>query len=187
MSNEAQVQVGMSHYPNDSPAPTLIVFSGLPGVGKSTIARELAREIDAVYLRIDSIEQALRDSAALVEPMNDAGYRVAYALAGDNLALGLTVVADCVNPISITRDAWREIADRLGVHALEVEVRCSDVTEHRRRVESREADVPGLVPPTWEEVAARQYHPWDRDHVVVDTAKQAPEQIVRSIREMLNA
>lgn len=89
--------------------PKLVIFSGLPGVGKSSIARELARGINAVYLRIDSIEQALRDSAALIQPMNDAGYRVAYAMAEDNLSLGLTVVADCVNPISITRDAWRDV------------------------------------------------------------------------------
>jgi predicted kinase len=34
----------------------LIVFAGLPGSGKSSIARELAREIGAIWLRIDSIE-----------------------------------------------------------------------------------------------------------------------------------
>ena len=34
----------------------LTVLSGLPGVGKTTIARELARSLAAVYLRIDSIE-----------------------------------------------------------------------------------------------------------------------------------
>src|SRR5215831_15428612 len=121
----------------DGRSPTLVIFSGLPGVGKSSIARELAREIDAVYLRIDSIEQSLRDSSAPIEPMHDAGYRVAYAMAEDNLALGLTVVADCVNPISITRDAWREIADRAGVRILDIEIRCSDMAEHRRRVETR--------------------------------------------------
>ena len=65
----------------------LIVFSGLPGVGKTCIARELARRIDAMHLRVDSIEQAIRASWNGVEPLNDAGYRVAYAVAEDNLRI----------------------------------------------------------------------------------------------------
>ena len=39
---------------------TLIAFGGLPGTGKTVIAREVARGANAVYLRIDSIEQAIR-------------------------------------------------------------------------------------------------------------------------------
>jgi predicted kinase len=32
---------------------TLIVFGGLPGTGKTAIAQEVAREVNAVYVRID--------------------------------------------------------------------------------------------------------------------------------------
>ena len=74
----------------------LIVFGGLPGSGKTTLAREMARELGAVHLRIDSIEVALKRAG--VEEMRDVGYRVAYAVAEDNLKLGRTVVADSVNP-----------------------------------------------------------------------------------------
>jgi predicted kinase len=73
----------------------LIVLSGLPGVGKTTIARELACALAAVYLRIDSIEQALRQAGLAVKA---EGYAVAHAVAADNLRAGQTVVADCVNP-----------------------------------------------------------------------------------------
>lgn len=165
--------------------PQLIVFSGLPGVGKSSIARELAREIEAVYLRIDSIEQALRDSEAHLHPMNDAGYCVAYALAADNLRLGRTVVADCVNPIATTRDSWRQTAAGVGVGVQEIEVRCSDQAEHRRRVEARGPDMPGVILPTWEEVLGREYQPWNRDRIEVDTATLTTAQILSAIRRML--
>ena len=37
----------------------LIVFAGLPGTGRSSVARELAGKLDAVWLRIDSIQQAI--------------------------------------------------------------------------------------------------------------------------------
>lgn len=65
--------------------PTLVAFGGLPGTGKTAVARELARELGAVYLRIDSIEQAIRISGILDKPIEDEGYRVAYALAEENL------------------------------------------------------------------------------------------------------
>jgi hypothetical protein len=58
---------------------------------------------------------------------------------------------------------------------LEVEIVCSDVREHRRRVETRPSDVPGLRLPTWEEVQAREYRAWDRPRLVVDTAGQSAE------------
>ncbi|HEY3617996.1 MAG TPA: AAA family ATPase [Candidatus Sulfotelmatobacter sp.] len=81
--------------------PVLIVFGGLSAAGKTTIARELARQIGAMHLRIDSIEQALRDSGAVPEPLNDVGYRIGYAVAEDNLRIGRTVVADSVNPLAL--------------------------------------------------------------------------------------
>ena len=43
----------------------LIAFAGLSGAGKTTIARILAQRLGAAYLRIDTIEQALRSSRVL--------------------------------------------------------------------------------------------------------------------------
>lgn len=43
----------------------LVIFAGLPATGKSTIARALADRIGGVWLRIDSIEQAIRDSGVV--------------------------------------------------------------------------------------------------------------------------
>lgn len=80
----------------------LVIFSGLPAVGKTTMARELARQIGAAHLRIDSIEQAIRGSATGTQPFDDIAYRVAYAVAEDNLRIGRTVIADSVNPLRLT-------------------------------------------------------------------------------------
>jgi len=156
----------------------LVVLSGLPGVGKTAIARELAVAMGAVHVRIDSIEQALRNEGLKVE---GEGYSVAYALAEDNLRLGRIVVADCVNPLPLTRNEWRSVADRAGVRAVDVEVVCSDADEHKRRVESRSPDIVGHRPPTWSEVVERDYRAWDGERIIIDTARLDVEQGVRTI------
>lgn len=130
----------------------LIVFAGLPGTGKTTISRAVAKALTATHLRVDIIEQAIRDAGVLAGTIGASGYAVALALAGANLGDERVVVADCVNPVAASREGWRAVAARAGVRLIEVEVVCSDPQEHRRRVEGRISDIPGLVPPSWEAI-----------------------------------
>ncbi|WP_281927647.1 adenylyl-sulfate kinase [Methylocystis iwaonis] len=126
----------------------------------------------SLWLRIDSIETAIKALGVVPGSIEDAGYRAAYAIAEDNLRLGRLVVGDCVNPWMLTRDAWRNVGLRAGARVLEIETICSAVDEHRRRVETRVSEIPGHVPPTWAEVADLDYRPWNRAHLVIDTAGQ---------------
>ena len=160
----------------------LLIIGGLPAVGKTAIATGLAREIEAAYLRIDSVEQALRNyNGAISGP---EGYLVTYAIAEDNLRLGRIVIADSVNPIEVTRAEWRRVAQRTGKRYIEIEIVCSDQVEHRRRVESRLADIAGQISPTWQQVCDREYEPWEAS-IVMDTAGQDAEASVSAVREML--
>lgn len=161
----------------------LFIFSGLPGVGKSTVAREVAKRLKAVYVRADTIEQAMRDCMPNYEVTRE-GYEIAYAVAAENLALGLRVVADSVNPFNITRDAWRNTAISQGKEFMDIEVICSDATEHRRRVEQRVSDIPGLKLPTWDETASRQYEPWTMERLVIDTAMRSTHLLADKIESI---
>lgn len=162
----------------------LIAFSGLPGTGKTSISRELARRMRATYLRVDTIEQALRSCGTLRDVVAE-GYEAVYRVAEDNLNLGLTVIADSVNPIEITRDAWAEVARETNVQLIDVEVICSDEREHRHRVESRSSDIPDLVLPTWEKVKNREYHPWNRPRIVIDSAGMTVDVCVATLLSRL--
>jgi predicted kinase len=158
----------------------LIVFGGLPGTGKSTLAKALAQQRQAVYLRIDTIEQALHTSGCSTQDVGPAGYIVAYALAESNLHLGRIVIADSVNPLAITRNAYRRVAIAAACPVLEIEIVCSDLEEHRRRIETRRADS-GPTLPTWPDVLANDYEPWDRPHFVLDTAGRGPEESLKEL------
>jgi predicted kinase len=167
-----------------SHALALIVFGGLPGTGKTTISRELTRRLSATYLRIDAIEQTLRAAGHTVGAM---GYVVAHALAAGNLELGRIVVADCVNPVLASRVGWRETALQKSACIVEIEVVCSDMALHRQRVETRTSDIGGLKLPTWDEVVNRDYEPWDREHLVLDTAASSLENLLQQAEAYVGA
>jgi predicted kinase len=137
----------------------LVVFAGLPGSGKSVLSRGVADTIGATYLRIDTIESAV---VTALGPFGDnpLGYVVADRIAADQLVAGRDVVADAVNGIGVARDGWVALAKRTGAALRWVEVRCGDAAEHRRRVEAREAEMPGQHIPTWDEVARREFELW---------------------------
>jgi predicted kinase len=164
----------------------LIVFGGLPGTGKTTIALELVRKLCAFYLRIDTIEQAIVKSG-VVPDAGTSGYFIAYAVAMENLRLGSIVVADSVNALNIVRDSWIDVAEYADVSLLEIEIVCSDTAEHQRRIESRQADRSGHAAPTWQAVLDRKYDPWAREHMVLDTATLSVAEAVEAILHRMPA
>lgn len=167
----------------------LIVVGGLPGTGKTTIAREIAGRLGATYLRIDAIEQEIRSACGLGKDVGPVGYAVANTIGEANLALGRSVVADCVNPLAVTRDAWREVSKRSKSAIFEVELICSDTTEHRRRIETRTTDIAGLQLPTWADVVARDYQPSLGPILRIDTAQvgaaEAADLVLQAVEDCL--
>lgn len=158
----------------------LIIFSGLPGSGKSTLSKELTKRLSAVYLRIDTVEQGLRDVCG-INDIEGMGYRLTYRIAKENLRYGNIVIADSVNPIPLCRHEWNAVASDVGAQYVNVEIACSDKNEHRIRVENRGPSVPGIKPPTWQDVLDREYHEWDMERIYIDTAGREIEDCVNSL------
>ena len=154
----------------------LIVIGGLPGVGKTTVARAVAGAVGAAHLRIDAFEVALVQQG-LVGTQDDVGvhgYDLALAAADSCLAAGTDVIADAVFPVAASRRPFRELAARHGTPVQWLRLICTDPAEHRRRVEERVADLPGHVLPDWTDVRRRDVDQWHERHTDVDTATGDP-------------
>ncbi len=93
--------------------PVFTIFSGLPGTGKSTLAQLLSQTTGAMYVRIDTVETALK-ALCQFEPEGE-GYELSGRIIADNLNLGVSAIADSCNPIALTRRAWEQVAVDCGV------------------------------------------------------------------------
>lgn len=166
-------------------APVLVVLSGLPGVGKTTVARSLCRRLRAAHLRVDTLEQGLLRGGLTEGDLGPHGYTATYAVARDQLALGLPVVADMVNGIALVRAAWDEVGAGTGARVVRVLLECPDREVHRRRVEERVADIQGHRLPAWSGVRERELEPWPEADLVLDTGSLAVEDVVDRIVAVL--
>ena len=92
-----------------------------------------------------------------------------------------------VNPLPVTREAWRGVAAEHGVEAIEIEVVCSDASEHRRRVETRDIDIEGFAGPSWAGVTGRDYRPWPEADLSIETAGRPVEACLAELLAFLDA
>jgi len=159
--------------------PILYIFSGLPGTGKSTLAKNIAKLSGAVYIRIDTIEQGIRDLCNF--NVQGEGYRLAYRIAADNLKIGNSVISDQCNPVNFIRKEWNDVAIKNNCGYINIEILCSDKEEHKNRIENREAEVENLKLPAWEEVTEREYEPWNEERIVIDTANKTIEECTNEL------
>ncbi|WP_171013023.1 AAA family ATPase [Microbacterium sp. 2FI] len=141
----------------------LVVISGLPGTGKTAVATEVARELDAVHLSIDTVEDALL-GAGLPRSWTTgvAAYEAVRAAAEQNLTLGRMVVVDAVNDSEAARDTWRRAAATTGAELIFALLSLDDEVEHRRRLEGRSRNLTNVREPSWDDVRSRAatFEPW---------------------------
>ncbi|MEY2399367.1 MAG: hypothetical protein QOJ00_2541 [Actinomycetota bacterium] len=135
-----------------SSPPRLVVTCGLPGSGKTTVARELARTLPAVRFTPDDW------FAALHLDIWDADLRLRieatqWSLAQDLLRLGVNVIVDFGSWAREERDVLREAGRALGA---DVELLYLDapLDELYRRVAARGGIEPPMTRAHFDEWAA---------------------------------
>ena len=166
----------------------LIVVSGLPGVGKTSIAEVVAARTRSVHLSIDAVEESIL-ACGLPSgwQVGVAAYEAARAMAEQNLRLGHDVVVDAVNDSEPARQTWRTAAARTGAHIAFVYLVISDVREHERRLSSRDRGLVWVGEPTWADVQRRRadYAAWSDEVLELDTSGRTPGEIAKTLIALL--
>lgn len=156
-------------------------MAGLPGVGKSTLARGLAQRFPAVLVNVDDVESALlRAEFERSFATGLASYLVAEQVARANLALGQHVIVDAANYVTWARAMWTSLAGEYRVPLLFVEVVNTDLALHAQRLSGRPM-VPGLPRLTFDDVVVRyaETEPWGREpRWLVNTAGDVDHDLV---------
>ena len=161
------------------PEPFLIVFAGLPGTGKSSLARAMARELRAVYLDKDTIKDSIIAVARelKIEQGPDlaghASYELLVVLARDNLSLGLSVVLDSPAGYRQFREQVGELAKARRANLKLIECICTDESLLRQRVEDRGRELPPYRARDWADYQSNRarFEGLTERRLVVDTAE----------------
>ncbi len=139
--------------------PTLTIFSGLPGTGKSTLANRLARKLHWPVLRIDDVAG---------EVPTDADFRfwdekilVLLTIVEEQLKLGVSVIADSVF-MGTDRIQAQEMATRHAANFRPVYCFVSDEKVWQKRVAERLEVDHDSGAADWEQIQHQRqwFSPW---------------------------
>jgi len=152
----------------------LIIFSGLPGTGKSTLAEAVGMHLSIPVFAKDWLEATLLRCELLPSnanrPLGAAGYELLTMLAERQLTLGQSVILDSVAGTQTIRDEWDRLAKRHHARLRVIECVCSDESFHSSHLARRERNIPGWHELAWSDVekVKSYFLPWSDEHLILD-------------------
>lgn len=164
----------------------MILFVGLPGTGKSTLAEITGRQLGIPVFAKDWLEASLLRSG-LKLAMDDkllgfAGYELLTVLAERQFILNQSVILDSVTSTRTIRTEWHQLANQYGADWRVIECICSDEALHRSRLANRRRNIPGWHELVWADIEkVKGYYPaWEEDRLVLDMVNPLEENAIKA-------
>jgi len=172
----------------------LIIFTGLPGTGKSSLAEAVGRQLGIPVFAKDWLEATLLrcrtdSNPEIVTPLGYVGYELLTTLAQRQLMLGQSAILDSVASTQSIRDKWRDLAAAYNASWNVIECICSDEAVHRAQLATRQRHIPGWHELTWAEVerVKAYYVAWREDHLILDMINSLDDNIQQALAYLKNA
>lgn len=163
----------------------LIVFTGLPGTGKSSLAEEVGKRLSIPVFAKDWLEATLVQSELVAsnidKPLGSAGYQLLTVLAERQLVLEQSVILDSVASTQSIRNTWKQLVKKYQAEWRVVECICSDESLHCSRLAGRQRYIPGWHELSWLEVVRvkEYYSPWMEERLIVDMVDSFEKNLIR--------
>ncbi len=163
---------------------------GYPGTGKSTIARLLAAALHATLIDRDVIRQTAVDLFGDLPQVGQFSYELMFALAREQLRLGLSVVIDTPLTYRTTYEQCKVLAQSFQSVMLVVHCQCPPGIQ-KRRLEGRKGKVSEFQITSWEEWEQwkSRFEEFEDGGCIIDTSNPMDDslaKVMRRIRELQN-
>jgi predicted kinase len=165
---------------------TLVIFSGLPGVGKSTLADKLARQLRWPLLKIDDVIGQVPENPGI--EFWDSKVDVLLDLINTQLELGLDVIVDSVF-MNMDRQHAQELARKYQVRFLPIYVFLSDDKIWKERVTKRFNKLNDQDVATWERIQHQREHfaQWEKDTALFIDSMDPLEENFTRVLDFINS